>query len=202
MPGFYSDGEYDLAGFAVGVVERSQIIDGKKVQAGDVILGLESSGLHSNGYSLVRKILEERAIPLNSFPIGLDRTLIDLLLVPTKIYATEIAALQKRVEVLAIAHITGGGIPGNLPRTLPHETSALVHLDSWPRSPLWNYLAQQGSVPPSEMLTTFNLGIGLTVVVRPEQAVTALQVIHESGTNAWKIGEIVSGEGEPSVKIV
>src|SRR5512147_539164 len=156
LPGFYARGEYDLAGFAVGCVERSRIVDGSAVQPGDAVLGIASTGLHSNGYSLARRALLDRH-PLDWRPPGLGgRTLGEALLEPTRIYAK---------DVLALAHVTGGGLPGNVPRTLPPGTRAVLDERRWPRPPLFDLVEREGAVPRDEMVRTFNMGLGLTAVL-------------------------------------
>ncbi|MDW8247045.1 MAG: phosphoribosylformylglycinamidine cyclo-ligase [Sandaracinaceae bacterium] len=188
MPGMYKENEYDLAGFALGVVERSAIIDGKRVGVGDCLIGLASSGLHSNGYSLVRKLIETRALSLDSTPPPLDEALGLVLLRPTRIYVRAIRELiQKSIEVRAIAHITGGGIPGNLPRVLPKGIAAKVRLDAWPRPPVFEWLEREG-IDPTEMRRTFNLGIGLILVVPEEQKHAAISALIALGESAHLIG--------------
>ncbi|HXN80891.1 MAG TPA: phosphoribosylformylglycinamidine cyclo-ligase, partial [Myxococcales bacterium] len=155
LPGFYAEGEYDLAGFCVGVVEKSRILDGSRVRAGDAVLGLGSSGLHSNGYSLARKVLLERA------RLPLAGALANELLEPTRIYVKDLLALRERIDVHAFAHITGGGLPGNLPRVLPPETRAVLRRGSWPRPAIFDRIQKLGQVEEQEMLRTFNCGIGM-----------------------------------------
>src|SRR6184192_4753188 len=151
LPGFYADGEYDLAGFCVGVVEKSRILDGSRVRAGDAVLGLASSGLHSNGYSLARKVFGDR-------PTG---ELLDLLLEPTRIYVKDCLALRAATDVHAFAHVTGGGLPGNLPRVLPAEHRALLRRGSWPVPEIFRRIQREGDIAEGEMLRTFNLGVGM-----------------------------------------
>ncbi len=202
LPGFYRRGEYDLAGFCVGVVERSRIIDGRAVAPGDAVIGLASSGLHSNGYSLARKVLvEEAALPLSSAPPPLGRSLADELLEPTRIYANEVLALARTVEVKGLAHITGGGIPGNLPRCLPSGCRAILWEHTWQRSGIFDIIAQQGRVAREEMFSTFNMGLGMIAVVSRGDASSALKVLREQNAQAWEVGRIERGEGEASVAI-
>ncbi|MBT3640750.1 MAG: phosphoribosylformylglycinamidine cyclo-ligase, partial [Acidiferrobacteraceae bacterium] len=163
MPGMYSPGDYDLAGFCVGVVEKDQIIDGSHIRAGDQILGLASSGLHSNGYSLARAVLERSSATLGQ-PIG-ETTLGEALLAPTRIYVRPILALLKAVPIHGIAHITGGGLSGNIPRILPDNCDCRIDATAWPRPEIFQWLQSEGSIDDTEMLRTFNCGIGLVIIV-------------------------------------
>lgn len=201
MPGVYHDDEYDLAGFAVGIVEKSKIIDGSKVKAGDTLIGIASSGLHSNGFSLVRKIIELNNIDLNtSFD---SSTLGKNLLTPTRIYVKSLLALIQKVEVNAMAHITGGGLVENIPRVLPPYTQAIIDHQTWHRPKIFNWLEEQANISSHEMYRTFNCGIGMVVCV-PKSAVDAsLALLETTGEQAWIIGEIIkSDEASPSVKII
>lgn len=182
MPGMYSAGDYDLAGFSVGVVERSKIIDGSKVQADDVILGLASSGPHSNGYSLIRKVLERAG----SVPEAID------LLAPTHIYVKSLLQLFKQVDVHACAHITGGGITENLPRVLPENTQAVINPKAWDLPKVFAWLQQQGSIADDELYRTFNCGIGMAVVVDAKDVDQASQILTEAGETVFEIGRIQS----------
>jgi len=203
LPGFYAKGEYDLAGFAVGVVERSRIVDGKKVTPGDLVLGVASSGVHSNGYSLARKALLEKH-PLDARLDGLDgRTLADALLEPTRIYAKDVLALLEKVEVRSFAHITGGGLPGNVPRNLPDGTKAVVEERRWPRPAIFDVIEREGQVPRDEMYRTFNMGLGLVAVVAPKDEAEALAVLKARGLDAWTVGTIEQGgPGEATCEVV
>ncbi len=195
MPGMYGAGDYDLAGFAVGVVEREALIDGSRVQPGDVLIGLASSGPHSNGYSLIRKILEvSGADPRSALPDG--QTLIDALLAPTRIYVRPLLSLFRAVEVRALAHITGGGLPENLPRVLPEGTAARIDRTSWARPAVFDWLQAQGRVADAEMYRTFNCGVGMVVCVPAAGADAALEQLDAAGETAWRLGEIVTGDGE------
>jgi len=197
----YPDGEYDLAGFAVGAVEKSQIIDGRSIHAGDVVLGLASSGAHSNGYSLIRKIIEHSAADLQQ-PLD-GQPLIDRLLAPTRIYVRPILALIRTLEVKAIAHITGGGLIENIPRVLPQDTQAVIERASWQRPALFDWLQQQGAVEESEMLRTFNCGVGLVLVVAAENAEAAMNQLRQSGEAPWQIGRIAAcAPQQPAVQLV
>jgi phosphoribosylformylglycinamidine cyclo-ligase len=192
LPGFYARGEYDLAGFAVGVVERSRIVDGKAVAPGDVVLGVASTGLHSNGYSLARKILERH--PLDRRLDALDgRTLGEALLVPTRIYAKDVLALLEAVPVRAFAHVTGGGLPGNVPRSLPDGTRAVLEERRWDRPAIFDLLQRELGVPWDEMYRTFNMGLGLVAVVAPGDEQTARAALAARGLQAWTVGAIERG---------
>lgn len=196
LPGFYKKGEYDLAGFAVGVVDRKKILDGTTTQPGDQLIALESSGLHSNGYSLARKaLLEVGGLDPNSRLEGSELTLGEALLAPTKIYARAVQAALAAGEVRAIAHITGGGIPGNLPRVLPESLGATIDLRALPRSPLFDLIQKTANVPESEMRRTFNMGVGLILAVPAGEVETISRALEEIGERPHRIGEIVTGEG-------
>ncbi|KFE64710.1 phosphoribosylformylglycinamidine cyclo-ligase [Hyalangium minutum] len=202
MPGFYSRGEYDVAGFCVGVVERSEIIDGRTVMPGDALIGLPSSGLHSNGYSLARKVLlDDGKLPLKETPAGLGRPLADALLEPTKIYVKDALALAKAVKVKGMAHITGSGIPGNLPRCLPDGTRAVLSEKAWSRPPIFDLIAKVGGVARDEMFSTFNMGLGLIVVVAKEDVAQALSVLSARGVKASEVGRVEQGQGEATAVI-
>ncbi|MBW8457737.1 MAG: phosphoribosylformylglycinamidine cyclo-ligase [Thiobacillus sp.] len=190
MPGMYPEGEYDLAGFAVGVVEKSKVIGGQDIVAGDVVLGLASSGAHSNGYSLIRKLIDVSGIDLGSDFHG--RPLADAVMEPTRIYVKPLLALIETLNVKGMAHITGGGITGNLPRCLPEGVAARVDFASWTQPPLFDWLQQVGNVEPAEMLRTFNCGIGLCVVVAASDAAAAMAHLTASGETVWRIGDIVA----------
>jgi len=195
LPGFYKDGEYDLAGFCVGVVEKERILDGSRVRPGDVVLGLASTGLHSNGYSLARKVLLERA------GLKLEGELLEQLLSPTRIYVKECLALRDALDVHAFAHITGGGLPGNLPRVLGDEMRARLDEKAWPRPEIFARIAALGNVAPDEMLRTFNCGIGMCVVLHPSDVAAAQALLSARGVPSWPIGSIESAPGlaEPEV---
>ncbi|SET48706.1 phosphoribosylformylglycinamidine cyclo-ligase [Stigmatella erecta] len=202
MPGFYGRGEYDLAGFCVGVVERSELIDGRTIAPGDVLIGLPSSGLHSNGYSLARKVLlDDRKLSLDATPEGLDRPLAEALLEPTRIYVKDIQALLKVVKVKGMAHITGSGIPGNLPRCLPDGTRAVLSEKAWQRPALFDVIARLGGVPRDEMFSTFNMGLGFIVVVAQQDAATALSTLNARGVKATQVGRVEQGQGEATAVI-
>ena len=202
LPGFYAEGEYDLAGFAVGVVERDRILDGRAVRPGDVLLGVASSGLHSNGYSLARKVLLERH-PLDARPPELGgRTLADALLEPTRIYARDVLALVEAGPVHAVAHVTGGGLPGNVPRNLPDGTRAVVREGSWTVPPLFGLIEREGGVPRDEMYRTFNMGLGLVVVLPPAAVAGAREVLAARGLASFVVGAVEAGSGEATCEVV
>jgi phosphoribosylformylglycinamidine cyclo-ligase len=188
MPGMYVAGEYDLAGFCVGVVEKSKIIDGSTVAPGDVILGLGSSGLHSNGYSLARRIVEHAGADLDAEFHG--RPMADALLEPTRIYVKPVLALMSALPVKALAHITGGGLPGNVPRVLPEGVVAEIDGASWPRPPLFGWLQTAGRVADDEMYRTFNCGIGMVLVVAEADAARAMEMLGGAGETVSRIGTI------------
>ena len=191
MPGIYSPGDYDLAGFCVGVVEKDQIIDGSHIRAGDQVLGLASSGLHSNGYSLARAVLERSSATLDQ-PIG-ETTLGEALLAPTRIYVRPILALLKAVPIHGIAHITGGGLSGNIPRILPDNCDCRIDTTAWPRSEIFQWLQSEGSIDDTEMLRTFNCGIGLVIIVSSDTAAQAQQMLEASGETVYRLGEVQAG---------
>ncbi|MBT2968591.1 MAG: phosphoribosylformylglycinamidine cyclo-ligase [Candidatus Thiodiazotropha sp. (ex Ctena orbiculata)] len=200
MPGMYAAGDYDLAGFCVGIAEKSRLILPQRVQQGDILIGMASSGPHSNGYSLVRKILQVSGADLQQ-PFQ-ETTLGEALLTPTRIYVRPLLALMEEVEIHALAHITGGGLPENLPRVLPRGCKAIVDSDSWRLPALFNWLQTQGNLINSEMLRTFNCGVGMVVCVAPEDAERTVKLLNESGETAWRLGEIASADGaEASVEI-
>ncbi|CAM3730401.1 phosphoribosylformylglycinamidine cyclo-ligase [Polynucleobacter brandtiae] len=189
MPGMYPPGEYDLAGFAVGAVEKSKIITGATIAPGDVVLAIGSSGAHSNGYSLVRKIIE-RAGAKPSDDLG-GRPLGDVVMAPTEIYVKPLLKLISEINVKGMAHITGGGLVDNVPRVLPENTQAILHRDSWVMPELFRWLQMKGGVADAEMVRVFNCGIGMVVIVSAEQADTAIQFLKTQGLNAWNVGEVV-----------
>ncbi len=199
MPGLYHAGDYDLAGFCVGIVEKSRLIDGRRVQPGDALLALASSGPHSNGYSLVRKILAVSGAPLHQ-PLTDHQTLGEALLAPTRIYVKPVLKLLEMLEVKAIAHITGGGLTENLPRVLPTGVKAIIDPHSWPRPAIFHWLQQQGGVLDAEMWRTFNCGVGMVLCVAADQADLALNHLQEMGETAWRVGSITTATGAPSVE--
>ncbi len=201
MPGMYPAGEYDLAGFAVGVVEKSGIIDGAGIVAGDVVLGLASSGAHSNGYSLVRKIVETSGVDLSSDFDG--KTLGEALLAPTRIYVRPVLAALRAVRIKGLAHITGGGLVENVPRVLPSNVKAVLAKSAWPRPQLFEWLQRNGNVAESEMHRVFNCGIGMVAIVAADDAGRAQQTLERGGESVFRIGEIRSRTGdEPQTVVV
>ncbi len=195
MPQVYRGDDFDLAGFCIGVVEAKRIIDGRKIRPGDVVLGIPSNGIHSNGYSLVRAILHKRKISLRSRPKGFSRTLGEELLRPTRIYVREILRLIKAIPVHSMSHITGGGIEGNLPRAFPHGIHAEVDRSSWKPPRIFRFLQDEGNISDAEMFRTFNMGIGFMLVVPKSAASKACRMI--PGTRI--VGRVTPGSGEPSV---
>jgi len=188
MPGMYADGEYDLAGFAVGVVEKNKIIDGTAIAAGDVVLGLASSGAHSNGYSLIRRILKQHNVNLSQRLDG--AALADLLLAPTRIYVKSVLPLLEKIPVKGLAHITGGGLTENVPRILPDALTAQLARANWQMPPLLQWLQRQGNIADAEMLRVFNCGIGMAIVVAPEHADAAAGLLRDAGETVYRIGAI------------
>lgn len=200
MPGFYAPGRYDLAGFCVAVVEEEERIDGHKVRAGDRIVAVASSGVHSNGFSLVRRILELRGVGAETPLQPGGPAVIDALLTPTRLYGALVKALlQASVPLHGMAHITGGGLPENLPRCLPAGVHARVDPRSWQRPELFNWLQQQGEVPEADLWNTFNLGVGYCLVVPAEAVDQTLAVCSAAGHQAWLLGDVIEGDasGEP-----
>ena len=194
MPGMYAEGEYDLAGFCVGVVEKERIVDGRSIAPGDVLLGLGSSGPHSNGFSLIRRILE-RTAP--------DAALLDAIMQPTRIYVKSVLALMETVPVKALAHITGGGITGNVPRMLPSGVAAVIRADSWPTPPLFQWLQREGDVAEDEMHRVFNCGIGMVVAVAADDVARATGSLRDSGETVYEIGLVErASAGDARARIV
>jgi phosphoribosylformylglycinamidine cyclo-ligase len=201
LPGMYAAGDYDLAGFAVGVVEKNEILDGKKVCEGDVVLGVGSSGLHSNGYSLARKVLlDSAALNPDIFVEELGHTVGEELLTPTHIYVKSIRELLTKVPVHALAHITGGGIPGNLSRVIPDGLEAQIKRGSWQAPPIFEMIARLGDVEPEEMERTFNMGLGFMAVCPPENADEAIRVLRTVGETVAVVGEIARGDQRVRMK--
>lgn len=194
MPGMYPDGEYDLAGFAVGVVEKDQIITGRDIVAGDVILGLASNGIHSNGYSLVRKIIDH-AQPNLDAELTPSQTLREAILAPTRLYVKPILAALKQFSIKGMAHITGGGITENVPRILPDNTVANINTDSWSLPKLFQWLQQAGQVQMQEMYRTFNCGIGMVIIVDAKEATTIQQFLQQQGETVYQIGTVQARQG-------
>ena len=195
MPGFYKEGEYDLAGFVVGIVENPQLIDGSGVTVGDKLIGIASSGLHSNGYSLVRKLLlGQYKMDLGKKVEEIGAVLGEELLRPTRIYVKTILNLTRDFNIGGIAHITGGGITGNLPRVIPKSCKAIVHRKTWDIPPIFSFLKEKGKISEEEMLRTFNNGIGMILIVRPKEVEDLLARLHSLGEKAFIIGEVGRAE--------
>lgn len=198
-PGVMPEDDYDLAGFVTGVVERGRVVDGSRLHAGDVLLGLGSSGLHSNGYSLVRRLfLESEAAPeaaLAQTPAGLGQPLGDELLEPTELYVRPVLDLLRHFDVRAIAHITGGGVTENVARAMPPDLAARVHKGSWRRLPIFDLIAERGKVTEDEMYRTFNMGLGLVLALPPEQSDDAAAFLAQAGLSVSEIGDVIEGEG-------
>ena len=195
MPGMYADGDYDLAGFSVGAVERAQVLTGGKIEAGDVLIGLASSGIHSNGYSLVRRLTADKGWKLDR-PALFDpnRLLIDWLMEPTRIYVKSLLPLVRIGKVSALAHITGGGLLENVPRVLPEGLRAEIDADAWLQPRLMAFLQAQGNIEPQEMARTFNCGIGMVAAVRDSDAVEVMASLEASGETVFRVGRIVAGQ--------
>ncbi|AWB67739.1 phosphoribosylformylglycinamidine cyclo-ligase [Saccharobesus litoralis] len=201
MPGMYEGEDYDIAGFCVGVVEEEKVIDGSKVKAGDAIIALGSSGPHSNGYSLIRKVLEVSGADVEADLEG--KPLKEHLLEPTRIYVKSVLELLETVEAHAISHITGGGFWENIPRVLPKGSKAVIQKDSWQWPVVFNWLQEQGNIEEHEMLRTFNCGVGLIIVVEQSQAQQAIDILNAAGEQAWLVGEIADAEeNEEQVEMV
>ena len=199
MPGMYAGGDYDLAGFCVGIVERDAVIDGSRVAPGDRVVAIASSGPHANGYSLIRKVLDTSGEDPDRMVGGMR--LGDALLAPTRIYAASVLPLARGGGVHAIAHVTGGGIVENLPRVLPPGTRAVIEASSWPRPPVFEWLRETGGIAEAEMWRTFNCGAGMLLVTARDVADETVAALVKSGERAWVAGEIVAGDGEPKVVI-
>lgn len=196
MPGIYNENEFDLAGFAVGVVNRSEIIDGSGIGLGNKIIGLASSGIHSNGFSLVRKIIQDRSLDLQHTYPGFTRNLGETLLEPTRIYVNPVLKIKSQIPILGIAHITGGGLTENLPRILPHSAQAQIQAQAWERPPIFEFLQTQGNIEDSEMYRVFNCGVGLALVVSQQHAEEIRDRFSGAGYPAEIIGEVVA-KGDP-----
>ena len=195
MPGFYPQDEYDLAGFAVGMVDKEKIIDNSAVKPGDAIIGLASSGVHSNGFSLVRKVFDVEHSDLTIHRDELGESLGEALLRPTKIYVKPMLALMEAVTVKAVSHITGGGFYENIPRSLPQGCAARISLDRLAVPPLFRLIQKAGDIPERDMFNTYNMGVGMSVVVDAADANRAVEVLRGAGEDAWIMGEVVAGEG-------
>jgi phosphoribosylformylglycinamidine cyclo-ligase len=200
MPGMYEGEDYDLAGFCVGIVEKSKVIDGSQVKTGDQLIGLASSGPHSNGYSLIRKIIEVSGADLNQEFDG--KTLAETLLEPTKIYVKSVLKLIEKINLKALSHITGGGLLENIPRVLPANTCAQIDQSSWQQPAIFNWLQQNGNVKSNEMYKTFNCGVGMVLVVSNDELSDAIALLQDCGESAWHLGEIVESSNEQQVSFI
>ena len=195
MPGMYAPGDYDLAGFCVGAVERGEALTGERVKAGDVILGLASSGVHSNGFSLVRRLAADKGWKFNRPALfDQDQRLVDALLEPTRIYVKSLLPAVRAGRIAALAHITGGGLLENVPRVLPKDLHARIDAGAWPQPPLMAFLQAQGNIEPGEMACTFNCGIGMVAIVAPAEAAEVERILAEAGETLFRIGEMVEGD--------
>ncbi|WP_105619887.1 phosphoribosylformylglycinamidine cyclo-ligase [Vallitalea okinawensis] len=194
MPGFYPENEYDLAGFAVGIVDKAKLIDGRNMKDGDLIIGLSSSGIHSNGYSLVRKIIDVNELQLDRNYEPLTKTLGDELITPTKIYVKACETLKKDVDIKAISHITGGGFYENIPRMMQKGFTAKIQKGSWQIPEIFNFLQKKGDVSEEAMYNTFNMGIGMAIIINKEDAEKAIEVLKTIDDEAVIIGEVVTGD--------
>ncbi|HUM12845.1 MAG TPA: phosphoribosylformylglycinamidine cyclo-ligase [Myxococcaceae bacterium] len=201
-PGAHGN-EYDLAGFCVGIVERSRILTGASIRPGDMLVGLGSSGVHSNGFSLVRRILSDARVALEARPPELGgKTVSEVLLEPTRIYVKDVLALLQAVEVKGLAHVTGSGLPGNVPRCLPDGTRAVLEAKAWPRPPVFDWLQRLGGVSDAEMDSTFNMGLGMVAVVAAAAVQPAIALLSARGVPAWAVGRIEASTGEPTAVVV
>jgi phosphoribosylformylglycinamidine cyclo-ligase len=201
MPGFYADGEYDLSGFCVGIVDNMKIVDGSSITIGDTIIGLASSGIHSNGYSLVRKIYDESGFSSDDILPGTNKKIGEALLEPTKIYADVVRVIMREIEINGMVHVTGGGFYDNVPRILPHQLVAKFNFGSWDMPPVFNWLKEQGNLSWPEMLQIFNCGIGYILVVKQDQAQDVMDRLSGMNIDAWQIGEMVRRENEEDEQV-
>lgn len=200
MSSFYGDGNYDVAGFAVGIVDKEQCITGETIEVGDIVLGLPSSGLHSNGFSLVRHIiLERKQLPLDTYIDELGRTIGEEVLEPTKLYVKQILPLVEAGYMKGMAHITGGSFYDNIPRILPRGMAVTINSNAWPVLPIFKLLQRWGNVEPKEMYHTFNMGIGMVLVVKPEVVESIVALLHEQGEVVYSIGIVTEGDGEVTI---
>lgn len=201
MPGMYARGDYDLAGFAIGAVERDRVLPRRDMAEGDVILGLASSGVHSNGFSLVRRIVSDGGLKYDGpAPFAKGETLGRALLTPTRIYVKSALALIRGGQVKGFAHITGGGLTENAPRVVPDDLDLEIDLGSWKLPPVFQWLARSGGVDEREMLRTFNCGIGMIAIVAAEHATQAQSILTAAGERVFRLGHLIKGKGEPAVR--
>ena len=200
MPGFYKEGEYDLAGFSVGAVDRSKIIDNNTVEVGDVVIGIASTGVHSNGFSLVRKVFDVNKENLSKYYDELGMTLGECLLTPTKIYVKPVLELMKKIQVKGVSHITGGGFYENMPRMLKEGVSLKISKNSYPILPIFKLIQKVGNIPERDMYNTFNMGIGMAIIVKKEDAKNAVKILEEQGEKAYIIGQVEEGNKEINIE--
>ncbi len=196
MPGFYQPGEYDLAGFTVGMVDKEKIIDSNTIEIGDKVIGIASSGVHSNGFSLVRKIFDINEENINTYYDELGMTLGENLLIPTKIYVKSVLALLNQVQVKGISHITGGGAYENMPRMLKKGVSLNIYKGKYPTLPIFDLIQKTGNIPERDMYNTFNMGIGMAMIVKQEDVAKSIQILEAQGEKAYEIGEVIAGDNE------
>jgi len=201
MPGFYPEDEYDLAGFTVGMVDKEKMIDSSTIEVGDKVIGIASSGVHSNGFSLVRKVFNVNKDTLNEYKEELGMTLGECLITPTKIYVKPILELLKQVEIKGISHVTGGGFYENLPRMLKEGVALNIDVNSFPTLPIFELIQKEGNIPIRDMYNTFNMGIGMAIIVKESDVEKTLEILKQQGENAYLIGEVTEGNKEVNLNI-
>ena len=199
MAGFYQEGDYDVAGFAVGIVDRKKLITGETISEGDVILGIPSTGIHSNGYSLVRKLAKENHWDLKKVYPTFDKSLGEVLLTPTRLYPKAVLPLLSHIDIKGMVHITGGGFYENIPRILPEGTAVVIDGDSWPVLPIFPFLKKEGNIDAHEMYRTFNCGIGMLLILNQEDADKAMDILSEQGEKIYRIGYVTKGKKEVTI---
>ena len=199
MAGFYQEGDYDVAGFAVGIVDRKKLITGETISEGDVILGIPSTGIHSNGYSLVRKLAKENHWDLKKVYPDFDKSLGEVLLTPTRLYPKVVLPLLSHIDIKGMVHITGGGFYENIPRILPEGTAVVIDGDSWPVLPIFPFLKKEGNIDAHEMYRTFNCGIGMLLILNQEDADKAMDILSEQGEKIYRIGYVTKGKKEVTI---
>lgn len=199
MAGFYQEGDYDVAGFAVGIVDRKKLITGETISEGDVILGIPSTGIHSNGYSLVRKLAKENHWDLKKVYPTFDKSLGEVLLTPTRLYPKVVLPLLSHIDIKGMVHITGGGFYENIPRVLPEGTAVVIDGDSWPVLPIFPFLKKEGNIDAHEMYRTFNCGIGMLLILNQEDADKAMDILSEQGEKIYRIGYVTKGKKEVTI---
>ena len=199
MAGFYQEGDYDVAGFAVGIVDRKKLITGETISEGDVILGIPSTGIHSNGYSLVRKLAKENHWDLKKVYPTFDKSLGEVLLTPTRLYPKVVLPLLSHIDIKGMVHITGGGFYENIPRILPEGTAVVIDGDSWPVLPIFSFLKKEGNIDAHEMYRTFNCGIGMLLILNQEDADKAMDILSEQGEKIYRIGYVTKGKKEVTI---